>query len=244
MSRRAWFFIWGVFLITGLLILFASLEQRINTDDFLALFVLIGLAVYGQSLEVKYGRDSYYPHFVPFFAALLLLPSIAFMIVVIIPHLIEWLKKRLEGNPYPWYIQPYNIAAHIIAGFVAQRVFFALGGTFTEFTLQSTLGALVPTLVVYLIINHYLIGQALLLARGLAWTESGVLEIEAVTTESFDEHRLHRSTAMGIDSLAAFAGAGTPHLLPAGVQIASIGETEPDRRQDRAVEYPLFRGMP
>ncbi len=204
MSRRAWLFIWGVFLITGFLIVFAAVEEPISAEDFLALSVLIGLAVYGQSLEVKYGRDSYYPHFVPFFAALLLLPPFAFMLVVIIPHLIEWLKKRLEGDPYPWYIQPYNIATHIIAGFVAQKEFFALGGAFDEFTLQSTLGALVPTLVVYLIINHYLIGQALLLARGLSWTKSGVLEIEAVTTETF---------MMSIGYIAALLWMLTPWLL-------------------------------
>lgn len=204
MSRRAWSFIWGIFSITGILIVFASVEQPITTDDLMTLLVLIGLAVYGQSLEVKYGRDSYYPHFVPFFAALLLLPPIAFMIVVIVPHLMEWLKKRLEGNPYPWYIQPFNIASHIIAGFAAQRVFFALGGTFSEFTLQTTLGALVPTLIVYLIINHFLIGQALFLARGLAWTESGVLEIEALTTESF---------MMSIGYIAALLWMLTPWLL-------------------------------
>lgn len=204
MSRLAWVFLWGVFLVTGSLVVFAYVDRSITTADLPALLVLIGLAIYGQFLEVKFGRDSYYPHFVPFFAALLLLPSSAFMLVVIIPHLIEWLKKRLEGNPYPWYIQPYNVASHIIAGFAAQRAFFALGGAFTEFSLQTTLAALVPTLLVYLVVNHYLIGQALLLARGLSWTESGVLEIGAVLTESF---------MMSIGYIAALLWMLTPWLL-------------------------------
>lgn len=204
MSRRAWFFLWAVFLITGCLIVFTYVGRPLATIDPLALLVLSGLAIYGQSLEVRYGRDSYYPHFVPFFAALLILPPLAFMPVVIIPHLVEWFRKRLEGNPYPWYIQPYNIATHIIAGLAAQWVFFHLGGTLATFSLQSTLVALLPTLLVYAAINHFLIGQALVLARGLSWSDSGVLELDALGTEC---------TMMSIGYIAAVLWTLTPWLV-------------------------------
>ncbi len=204
MSRLAWLYLWGILLIAGCLLAITYVGQPVASTDVLTLLVLTALATYGQFLEVKYGRDSYYPHTVPFFAALLLLPPLAFVVVVMIPHLIEWLQKRLKGNPYPWYIQPYNIATHIIAGLAAQWVFFHLGGTFTEFSLQSTLAAIIPTLLVYIFINHILIGQILVLARGLSWSDSGVLGFEALAIES---------VMMSIGYVAALLWTLTPWLL-------------------------------
>lgn len=204
MSRLTWLFLWGVFLITGCLIAYTYVSQPLGPINPLAFLVLIGLAIYGQFLEVKYGRDSYYPHFLPFFAALLILPPLAFIVVVIIPHVAEWLRKRLEGHPYPWYIQPYNIATHIIAGLTAHWLFFRLGGTLAEYSLQSTLVALLPTLLVYAAINHFLIGQALVLARGLSWADSGVLELDALVTEC---------TMMSSGYVAAVLWTLTPWLL-------------------------------
>jgi diguanylate cyclase (GGDEF)-like protein/putative nucleotidyltransferase with HDIG domain len=166
--------------------------------------VFTGLAIAGQFLEVKYGRDSYYPHLMPFFAALVLLPPSAFGLVVVIPHTVEWIKRQLEGNPYSWYIQPFNIATHIIAGISAQWVFLHLGGTLTEFSLQSTLMAAIPALLTYVAINHLLIGQILVLARRVSWSESRVLAFEALATDT---------AMMSLGYVAALLWVLTPWLV-------------------------------
>ena len=49
------------------------------------------------------------------------LAKLLFVLLVIVPHAIEWAKERLSksSNLKAWYIQPFNISVHILAGFAA-----------------------------------------------------------------------------------------------------------------------------
>jgi hypothetical protein len=59
------------------------------------------------------------------FAGVLLLPPPLLVLLVIIPHLVEWGKAHWDGGAHlqAWYIQPFNIAMYILAGSVAQWVY-------------------------------------------------------------------------------------------------------------------------
>ena len=203
MSRLVWFYICGICLIAGGLTLTLTVNSPVAVDP-LVFLVFILLSIVGQFLEVNHGRNSYYVHLVPFFAAVVLLTPLGFTVVVTVPHLVEWLKRRLEGNPFAWYIQPYNIATHLIAGLMAQSVFVYLGGSFTAFSLQTTLLATIPALLVYLFINHYLIGQVLFLARGIPWSDSRVLAFEPLLSDG---------AMLSLGYMAALLWALTPWLM-------------------------------
>src|SRR5205814_116333 len=86
------------------------------------------LATLSQLFQVEVpGRQSYYTHTAFFFAGMLLLPPPLFALLVAVPHLIEWGKERILRGPHlrSWYIQPFNISVHIVAGSLAYWLFEA-----------------------------------------------------------------------------------------------------------------------
>jgi diguanylate cyclase (GGDEF)-like protein len=116
---------------------------------------------------------------------LLLLPPSLFAILVIIPHVAEWLKERLANSSglRSWYIQPFNMATHIIAGSTARCVQTTLGmGAGPSLKGPSVLGSTMAA-ITYVLVNHALIGQALVLARRATWRQSAVLDAENVLTD-------------------------------------------------------------
>ena len=181
MSRRAWAYISGILLagaVTSELAIAGG--PAAGAADPLALVVLTGLAVLTQFLEAEApGRQSYYPHLVFLFAGMLLLPPALFVVLVVVPHLVEWLRKRLANSPMlrNWYIQPFNISTHLIAGYAARWVFVSLTSDSRTFTTPAAMLAVVLSALAYVVINHLLIGLVIFLARGIGLRQSGVLEI-------------------------------------------------------------------
>lgn len=185
MSRTAWTYIYVV-LITGCsLIVMAWPTGAVTGGDWLAMLVLTALVVPTQFFDAVNGRHSYFLHTVFFFAGAILLPTPLFVLVVLVPHAAEWLHKRLTDSPLlrHWYIQPFNIATHVIAGIITHWLYISLGGASHEFSFQSSV--LAPTVAVfgYVLINHLLVGQVLVLARGMTWRESGTLDISSLLTD-------------------------------------------------------------
>jgi diguanylate cyclase (GGDEF)-like protein/putative nucleotidyltransferase with HDIG domain len=185
MSYRAWVYIWGV-LATGAL--FSGLvyfEPAASTEQWLTFAALTLFATLSQFFEAEApGRQSYYPHMIFFFAGVLLLQPSLFTLLIIVPHLVEWAKARLANSAHlrAWYIQPFNISVHIIAGLTAYWIHGALDPQATYISLISVVAATLAALV-YVVLNHALIGLALVLARGVSWHESGVLEFENLLTD-------------------------------------------------------------
>jgi len=138
--------------------------------DPLALVILAGLTILTQFLEAEApGRQSYYPHLVFLFAGMLLLPPAYFVLLVAVPHLVEWVRKRLANSPMlrNWYIQPFNISTHLVAGFAARWVFVSLVSEPRTFTTPAAMLAVMLSALVYVLINHLLIGFVIFLARGI-----------------------------------------------------------------------------
>jgi diguanylate cyclase (GGDEF)-like protein len=119
------------------------------------------------------------------FAGVLLLPPLGFILLVVIPHLIDWLKARMENSEHlhAWYIQPFNIAKHIIAGSAAQWVYAGSKLYPMPFFTTSLIVPIMATMITYLLIDQLLLGQVLVLARNISWSESGVLAFENLLPE-------------------------------------------------------------
>src|SRR3954453_22224144 len=86
MSKLAWAYIWGVLLVGLALSVYgiATLEYPI-WDSLLPFAVLTALATVAQLFEAEHGKQSFYPHFVFFIAATLLLQPGLFVLVVALP---------------------------------------------------------------------------------------------------------------------------------------------------------------
>src|SRR5215211_7545793 len=167
MSLRAWAYLWAVLLVGALLAGMALLTANPTLSEWFAFVLLTAAAAITQQFEAKLGRQSYYPSMVFVFAGVLLLPAPLFILLVVIPHLIEWAKKRWTNSTSlrDWYIQPFNIAVHTIAGVLTQGVL--LGANSTQKLLLDYSGIMSFFLagLGYILLNHFLIGQVLVLAR-------------------------------------------------------------------------------
>jgi diguanylate cyclase (GGDEF)-like protein len=186
MSRQAWLYIWSTFLLGLVLIAQAIVAAPPAQVDWLLLGLLITAATFSQLYRAE-GQSHWALFTTPIFlfAGLLLLPPAQFYALVAIPHLVEWLKARLEGSKHlsAWYIQPFNIAMHIIAGAAAHWVyssFLLTGQPLPDFAEALKLLAMAAT---YLLVNQLLLGQAFVLARGKTWRESRVLALDNLTPE-------------------------------------------------------------
>src|SRR5436309_3098588 len=132
MALRAWLYIISVIFLGIAFSIYAVTNVSTSGPQWDAFIVLTGLATLSQFFEVeRSGHQSYYPHFVFFFAGALILQPFLFVLMVTIPHFIEWAKKRLEHSPLlrAWYIQPFNLATNIICGFTALWVYTLLMDT-------------------------------------------------------------------------------------------------------------------
>jgi diguanylate cyclase (GGDEF)-like protein/putative nucleotidyltransferase with HDIG domain len=186
MSRRAWFYIGGV-LVTGTLISgIAFLEFSASLEQWLTFLALTLFATLSQFVEAEApGRQSYYPHTIFFFAGVLLLHPFLFVLLIVIPHLVEWAKERVLNSAHlrAWYIQPFNISVHITAGLTAYWIHEAQLPLSMGDSVAASIGAVTLAALAYVVLNHILIGLALVLARGVSWRESKVLGFENLLTD-------------------------------------------------------------
>ncbi|HYN88917.1 MAG TPA: GGDEF domain-containing protein [Ardenticatenaceae bacterium] len=185
MSYRAWVYIYTVLLLgvlaSGLAL--RGLPQALGS--WMVFAVLTGLATIVQLYKVLATpgkHQSYSATIVFFFAGALLLPPSLFVLLVLISRLVEWVRERLARSlELPgWYIQPFNIATHLLAGFAARGVYFGVSGDALTFESPLAVVAALSASAVYVSLNHALVARALVLARGISLRESGLLGLESL----------------------------------------------------------------
>jgi len=186
MSQRAWVYV-GSVLIAGLLLsAYTITKVGFSQGDWLIFLLVTGLATAAQLFKSEApAYQLYHPALIFFFTGVLSLEPGWFAWMVLITHLVEWAKEALikSKNLRAWYIQPFNIAMHVLVGFAARNVYLFVSGDGKSFSTLQTMGAAVLAALVYVLLNHLIVGQALVLARGVSWRESGILEIENLSTD-------------------------------------------------------------
>ena len=201
MSRRAWFYIIAVIAVGAALAVLAcarpsaSASLLMGRGDGPALVAsLVTGATLAQWLKKRFksrvqserGATAYSPMLIFLFAGIFLLPSSLYVLLVVVPHLVEWARERLRRSVSlaNWYIQPFNIATFLIAGLVTQWAVGQLGLDGPEISIGGMLNATALALV-YLALNHYLIGQVVVLAREVTWPETGVWRADNLVADLF-----------------------------------------------------------
>lgn len=212
MNKHALTYIAGVILLATMLFVL-TLFQRSNdiaNGQLLIAALLLLLATGSQLGKVLYKSNgekgkstSWYTPLLSFmFAGVLVLPPYMLVALVVIPHLAEWAIERIRNTPFlrQWYIQPFNIATHIICSLLAWQIYGAVAPRLESWLSMPIFDKLIASALaglIYLIINHYLVGQAMVLACNVSWLESGVLDMKNA----------------GVDAMFLAAGVGTSLLL-------------------------------
>lgn len=136
----------------------------------LYLLAVIGAAAQTLKVDGPNARTNYSIAWFVYGFTLLALGLEAALFVVVVSHLAEWLWHK-----YPWFIQSFNIGAHILPLYLAGLLLETLGGGTLTFDLVHALGLAAANLV-FVFGNHLMVGLVVRLARGQSFVESGVFE--------------------------------------------------------------------
>jgi hypothetical protein len=152
------------------------------------------------------------------------------MIVALVafPHEVEWLLERARKTPFlrSWYIQPVNFATHLVCSLAAWATFVA-----TRSQLTVPVAATVAAFV-YLTVNHYLVGQVLVLA-GICTAAlihaSPVVAIPIVLLLIFAQRQVARTLVSSTAQTQPARLAGAGRIFLAGNSEARAASLQPMR---------------
>ena len=184
MPRKAWIYIGFIFTSGLVTITLAALTADFSDKpQWLILLVLTTLATFAQLTKAEAPDHQLYHMTLVFqFAGVILLQPFYYVMLVAVPHLIEWGRERLIDSIHlrDWYLQPFNICVHVISGALAYIAYTY----FPQFLpILGAPGAAIAGAIVYVAFNHVLTGLALEFARGVSLHESGIMEIGNLLTD-------------------------------------------------------------
>jgi diguanylate cyclase (GGDEF)-like protein len=186
MARRAQIYIGSVFTVAVVIMVQAFLGMNLNSSQWPMFFLLVVLTTATQLFVADAPSNvAYFASPVFIFAGLLLLEPWMFISLVVISNIVDWLKERLNNTIRlkAWYIQPFNVALDLIAGTAARYLYAQLGHSgFADSGLLQVINGVLAALL-FVVINHILLGIVLVVARNRRWRETGMLQIENVLSD-------------------------------------------------------------
>lgn len=187
MSRAAKIYIGAVVLVGLVLVVLALPSAAQSLNEWTLMLVLTVLATVAHLyMSDTISHEAWAVNLVFLFVGVVLLTPFDFVLLVLIPHLVEWVYEvwiKKTSRLRNFYIQPYNIVMHLIAGYLARQLFMALKPATASLVSPEAFGAAVVAIITYLLVNHLLIGVVLVLARRVTLRQSGVLELSNLLSD-------------------------------------------------------------
>ena len=154
---------WATFAVLALLVLLAQLFDFLNSPD---------------------DRQVHSTTVIFFFAGVLLLHPLLFVLLVLIPQPLVWLKQRLASGEDAKlrFNQPLNAAIHVIAGLTSGAMFALINPDPTQLISPVAILGVSAAALNYDILYQVLSGLAMMLAVRVPGQESRVLPIEGLLT--------------------------------------------------------------
>lgn len=186
MSRRAWMYIYFVMLL-GLI--FTALGLRgfaPGPSELITFATLAVLATLAQLFKAEgTSHVAFFATPVFYFAGVMLLNPLLFICLVMIPLAAEWANARLKRGEHlrAWYIQPFNMGMHIIAGSIAHLVLVRLNNSTILPFVPSPVFGVAAAVTTYLLVSQSLLAVVLILARDMTLRETGIYSIENLLPE-------------------------------------------------------------
>lgn len=186
MSPKASGYVIGVLLTGSAIALLSLLDASASQSDWLTFGVFVVLACLAQLITARPpARQSFQFTPVLVLAGILLLSPFLVVLLIIIPHIVEWGKERCTRSPRlrNWHLQPFNIATHIIAASAAHVAYHLVAGpTARSMDTLSVAGAILAS-VVYLVLNHTLDAVPALNSRRVPIRKSGILDVQIILVD-------------------------------------------------------------
>ena len=179
MSSRALAYICGVILAGAAMSVVALTGFMFDPGWPFLLLLVVLTTVAHLYISLGPSHDAWAVNLVFLFAGVILLPPFYFVILVLVPHLIEWvvdLGVKKSARLRNWYIQPFNISVHLIAGFAARGLYLGLTQDLTALFTPAVFLVVMLAAMTYVLVNHILIGLVLVLARRVTLRASGAFE--------------------------------------------------------------------
>lgn len=186
MSKWAWVYIGSMLILGGVLVYSAGIAFDPAAVDWPLFFILASLVAIAQLFKAEGpSHQSYHPALMFTFSAVLLLPPLLFAGVIALAHMAEWIADRMRRTRSlrSWYLQPFNVAMHISLGALARVLFEALSDGQYDFSTALPVLAAIVAAIVYTVLNHLIIGEALYVGRSVSWKESGILAFDNILTD-------------------------------------------------------------
>ncbi|HTP03489.1 MAG TPA: hypothetical protein VMJ64_19090 [Anaerolineales bacterium] len=167
LSNAAKIYIFGILLVG--LALTASMLPRLPWAN-PGLYLLAVLGAIAQTLKVEGPNDrtNYSIAWFVYGFAFVEYGAAGAMFVIIVAHLVEW-----AWHKYPWYIQCFNIGAHVLSAGLAGLVYALVDEAAAPLHADGA-PALILGMLAFILANHFLVGVVVWLARGQSFAESGV----------------------------------------------------------------------
>ena len=134
----------------------------------LYLLAILGAAAQTLKVEGPNNRTNYSIAWFAYGLAFIALGPTAALFIVVVSHLVEW-----AWHKYPWYIQSFNIANHVIAVYLAGLAYQMISAGTGVLDLPVAIGIVAANLV-FVLGNHFLVGVVINLARGQSFVKLGV----------------------------------------------------------------------
>jgi diguanylate cyclase (GGDEF)-like protein/putative nucleotidyltransferase with HDIG domain len=174
LAIHARIYILGV-IITGAIIYASTAMNWLgwNAEEWVTMIILGALAALTQILKVEgaTARSSYELSWVIWGFAFANYGSSAAALTIFVSYIAEWVWHRQK-----WFIACFNLGAFGIA-----LSFASLGCSFTESLVGSNIygvaGSRLISAIIFTLINHFLVGMVIWLARGENFKQSGVMNI-------------------------------------------------------------------
>ncbi len=165
-----------IVIVLGAWVLLENLPLLPNRSEEWVLFVLLTVsAATAQLFPVNTPKNQAYELTLVFvFAALLLLPPGALVLLIVLAFIPEWARA---GKP--WYIQLFNISIYLLQAHVAGALYRWVGGSASG-VLGEAAGLIAAVLAagLFAFVNHLLLALLLRMARKRTWRETGLFELD------------------------------------------------------------------
>jgi diguanylate cyclase (GGDEF)-like protein len=188
MPKRAWAYIVFIYISGGAIVSISIFSTKNVQHNWLLFAILLACSTATQLFRVEApSHQLYHPAFVFLMSGALLLDPLLFNLMVITSHLAEWMKEHWLKSKHlqDWYIQPFNIGMHILLGASVRFIYNALNPNPGDYTsLLAIAGAFLGALV-YVFLNHLIVGLVISLARKVTFRESAIFEWESLMIDYF-----------------------------------------------------------
>lgn len=183
----------------GACLLAWNLSQMESGNTWMLLTLIVSASVsLILKVEGSTSRSHYNISFLIYAFSFILLGLERTVLVILVSNLIDW-----AWHKYAWYIQLFNISTYIIAINAAGLVLGLINPDQHLYSLEAVLGIL-AAIGAFTLINHFLVGMVIWLARGEPFSKSGVFDLFPLILDF---------TLLGMGVVAAIVWLANPYAM-------------------------------